>query len=408
MNEIRKNKNLFLEKELITISERIHGIADIDILLDKLLFELKKITNAEGGTIFLIEDNTLKIKYIYNDYLFSKNKLTKYLYYDKSVPISRESIAGSSVVNGQIIMVDDVYNIKEQECNCSFNKKFDENTGYRTKSIIAIPLKTIGNKIVGVIQLINARDENGKIKPFQETDKICAQFLANEAAIAIEKAKITRAMIEKILKMVEFRDPKETGAHVNRIGFFSVEIYHKWAENRGLPEELIRRFNDKLKIAAMLHDVGKIGISDTILKKQGPLTENELKIMRMHTIYGYRLFKDGDSELENLIAQIALNHHERWDGGGYPGYIEDIDTIEYIERPGGKKEKDIPLAARIVTLSDVYDALCFKRSYKEAWSEEEVINYIKENKGKLFEPEIVDCFFEIYDIIKQIKNKIIN
>ncbi len=403
------NKKIVMDKEildkLLTISENIHNISDIDILLDKVLFELRKFTNAEGGTIFLVEDGNLKIRYIQNEILFKNDASAKYKYLDKIIPINKESIAGACALNSKIIMITDVYNIKE-DCNCGFNKSFDEMTNYRTKSIIAVPLKITGNKLIGVIQLINARNANGKIISFSEKDKLFVTYFANDAAVAIEKAQNMRSMILKMLKMVEYRDPKETGAHVNRIGTYAIELYHEWAKNRGFPVELIRRFNDKLKIAAMLHDTGKIAISDRILKKPGPLKKNELKIMKMHTVYGYRIFKNSDYELESMAAEIALNHHERWDGTGYPGIIEDIDKIEFIDNRSGKKGTQIPLTARIVALADVYDALSSKRIYKESWEEDRVLEYIRQNKGKHFDPEIVDCFFSIYDTIKEIKNKV--
>lgn len=402
-------KNILLDEEsiekLLTISEHIHNIADVDILLDKILFELRKFTNAEGGTIFLVEEGKLKIRYIQNEILFKNDPAIKYKYLDRQIPINNESIAGSCALNSKIIMLKDVYNIKE-ECNCSFNKSFDELTGYRTKSVIAFPLKTTNNKLIGVIQLINARDKKGNITFFSEKDKLYITYFANDAAIAIEKAQSNRSMILKMLKMVEYRDPKETGGHVNRIGTYAIEIYHAWARKRGFPEELIRRFNDKLKIAAMLHDTGKIAISDKILKKPGPLKENELKIMKMHTIYGYKLFKEAENEIEKMAAEIALNHHEKWDGTGYPGPIENIENIEFVENKTGKKETEIPLTARIVALADVYDALSSKRIYKEPWEEERVLDYIKQNKGKHFDPEIVDCFFSILDTIKEIKTKL--
>jgi len=351
-----------------------------------------------------MEDEKLKIKYIQNDFLFKNDHSAKYKYLDKVVELNKQSIAGSWALNGKIIMIKDVYNIKE-ECDCGFNKTFDEMTGYRTKSVLAIPLKTMRNKIIGVIQLINARDKKNKIIPFSEKDKLYATYFANDASVAIEKAQITRSMILKMLKMVEYRDPKETGGHVNRIGAYAVEIYNEWGRKREMPEELIKRFNDKLKIAAMLHDVGKIGVSDKILKKPGKLTDEELKIMKMHTIYGFRLFAESEFELEQMVAEVALNHHEKWDGSGYPGKIDNINEIEYVENKHGKKENEIPLTARIVALADVYDALISKRIYKEGWEEEKVLNYIKQNSGKHFSPEVVDCFFSIYGTIKIIKDK---
>ncbi len=154
----------------------------------------------------------------------------------------------------------------------------------------------------------------------------------------------------------------------------------------------------------MLHDVGKVAISDTILKKKGKLTNEEFKIMKFHTIYGARLFENSLSEVDIISKEIALNHHEKWDGTGYPGYIDNIfaDKIKFGK---SKKGEEIPIFARIVALADVYDALISERVYKSKWSEEEAKSYILAQRGKHFDPEVVDAFFEIYDVILAIREK---
>ena len=154
----------------------------------------------------------------------------------------------------------------------------------------------------------------------------------------------------------------------------------------------------------MLHDLGKVAISDLILRKPDKLNSEEFRIMQYHTIYGARLFRHQGSDLDVLSAEIALNHHEKWDGTGYPGKIDDI----YQDQPRlgpGKRGEEIPLAGRIVALADVYDALISRRIYKGAWSETETLSYIKDQSGKLFDPEVVDAFLSIYDVITAIRNK---
>jgi len=160
----------------------------------------------------------------------------------------------------------------------------------------------------------------------------------------------------------------------------------------------------------MLHDVGKVAIPDAILKKKDRLDDNELSIMKLHTIHGADLFKDSNSDWDDMAAEIALNHHERWDGTGYPGYYTRSGENISLPEPGrnGKKGEEIPFTARIVSLVDVYDALLSKRVYKAAWSDTEVLNYIKQERGKQFDPEMVDAFFDIYDTIEAIGKKYTN
>jgi HD-GYP domain-containing protein (c-di-GMP phosphodiesterase class II) len=150
--------------------------------------------------------------------------------------------------------------------------------------------------------------------------------------------------------------------------------------------------------------VGKIGISDAILNKNGQLDTQENDTMKMHTIYGARLFQDKTSDWDEMAAKVALHHHERWDGTGYPGTVKNIYK-ENITFGKGKKGNDIPLAARIVALADVYDALISERAYKPSWSETRVMEYIDAQKDAQFDPTIVEAFFSIYDVIKAIQEK---
>jgi HD-GYP domain-containing protein (c-di-GMP phosphodiesterase class II) len=214
---------------------------------------------------------------------------------------------------------------------------------------------------------------------------------------------MTREMILRMNKMAEMRDPKETGPHVNRVAAYSVILYEAWALKKGVPPEDMDKNRDVLRMAAMLHDVGKVAISDMILKKPGRFTPDEYQIMKLHTLYGANLFSDIYSDFDESAAVVALNHHERWDGKGYPGYIDPITQQplpEYTTADGasrGKEGEEIPLFGRIVALADVYDALSSRRCYKEAWDENSVITTIAEEAGKQFDPELVEVFLECVD-----------
>jgi HD-GYP domain-containing protein (c-di-GMP phosphodiesterase class II) len=155
----------------------------------------------------------------------------------------------------------------------------------------------------------------------------------------------------------------------------------------------------------MLHDVGKVAISDTILKKPGRLTEDEFHVIKYHTLAGAHLFRDPTSELDALSAEIALNHHEKWNGAGYPGRTNLDAAYENLQYGPGRHNDEIPLSGRIVALCDVFDALIETRCYKGAWPEEKVLGIIEEESGKHFDPDIVEAFFGIYDVIKAIRER---
>ena len=214
-----------------------------------------------------------------------------------------------------------------------------------------------------------------------------------------------------MVKMTELRDPAETGNHVQRVAGFSLEIYEQWATKRGITQREIIHTKDILQMAAMLHDVGKVAISDFILKKPGKLNEDEYETMKGHTTLGSKLFSNPISEYEKASLIVVLNHHERYDGKGYPGHINPVNgkpkegLTDQNGRPLPKKGKEIPLFGRIVALADVYDALTFSRVYKKAWKEEQVLDEIDNERGKHFDPEIVDAFFEVLPTIRNIAQR---
>uniref|UniRef100_A0A7C4U7Y9 HD-GYP domain-containing protein n=1 Tax=candidate division WOR-3 bacterium TaxID=2052148 RepID=A0A7C4U7Y9_UNCW3 len=396
------NENILDFRNLLKINERINSIKDIDSLLELILYEARKFTNADAGTIYLIKDGKLSFEYVQNDTLFRKFASSRFLYKSQTIEINDKSIAGYVALTGNTLNIQDAYDIPEN-CSFSFNKKFDEETSYRTKSILTLPLKTHEEQLIGVLQLINKKMD-GESVPFTDEDVLLVSYFAISAANAIERALITREMIMRMINMAELRDPKETGSHVNRVGSYSVEIYREWAIRKKLPTKEIKKAEDNLRIAAMLHDIGKVAISDAILKKPGRLNEEEYNMMKYHTIFGARLFKNRTSELDRLGFEVALNHHERWDGKGYPGFIDDVFS-EKIELKEGKKGEEIPLFGRIVAVADVYDALISKRAYKEAWSDADALKEMEYQKEKQFDPEIVDIFISIYDVIKAIRDK---
>ncbi len=398
-------------KELAALSAELLEVKDLDILLEKILTLARKFVNADAGSIYIREENHLKFSYCQNDTL-SKNLPPgkKLIYSTFTIPIDNNTIAGYVAKTGKILNIPDVYNIPNN-VPYKFGKVYDKISNYRSKSMLVIPLKNSRGEIMGVLQIINAKDEKGNIVPFSSEDEPFILHLAHNAAMALERAQITRTVILRMVKMAELRDPKETGPHVNRVAAYSAEIYEAWAKRKGIPSKEIERKKDILRMAAMLHDVGKIAIPDAILKKPGKLTPEEYEIMKQHTFLGAQLFADPRSEFDEAAAEVALNHHERWDGKGYPGHIDPFTGKPlpgYEDKDGrarGKKGEEIPLFGRIVAIADVYDALVSKRCYKQAWDDEKAIRIIKEEAGKQFDPEIVDVFLSCLDIIHSIRSR---
>jgi len=395
--------------DILRISESINHIKDVYALLDRVLYEARIITNADAGSIYLKKGDKLSFEHFQNDTFLKKDRRSKkYIYKKQELNIDNTSIAGYAALHKTQLLIDDVYKL-DSRVPYAFNRSFDESGSYHTQSVLTVPLITSRDKIIGVLQIINAKDEKQRLTTFLKEHEPLVTFFANQAAAAIERAQTTREIILRMIRMAELRDPLETALHVNRVGIFSVEIYQRWAERKGVPSREIRHTKDILGIASMLHDVGKVAISDAILKKREPLDNRERDEMKLHTIHGAKLFMDSNSDWDDMAAEIALNHHEKWDGSGYPGHIprdalNNNFSIDDMTGPG-KKEEEIPLTARIVALADVYDALISKRYYKDSWPEEKVLDYIEAEKNKHFDPDVVDAFIDIYDVIKAIREK---
>ena len=206
-----------------------------------------------------------------------------------------------------------------------------------------------------------------------------------EERVQERTAEVRRAQEEITLRLTaasEFRD-SETGAHVRRMGLYAEAM----GKAMGHPEEHTKL----LRLAAPMHDVGKIGIPDAILLKPGKLTDEEFEVMKTHTIIGARLLEASGVALLDTSRDIALRHHEKWDGSGYPCELSGTD---------------IPECARIVAVLDVYDALVHDRAYRPAVAEEEALAIIKEGRGSHFEPRVVEVFMDALPALRRIRAEV--
>jgi cyclic di-GMP phosphodiesterase len=218
-------------------------------------------------------------------------------------------------------------------------------------------------------------------------DQLNNYRISLEKTVDLRTAQLKNASLEVIWRLTaasECRD-NETGAHIKRMSHYSAAI----ARKMGLAKKTI----ETILYSAPMHDIGKIGIPDGILLKPAKLDAEEWQIMKSHTIIGANILKGSKIGFVRMGAMIALTHHEKWDGSGYPV---------------GLKGRQIPLAGRIVALADVFDALTSKRPYKKAFSVEEANRIIEQGRQKHFDPVVMDAFFAIQDEILEIKERFLD
>ncbi|GKV68168.1 hypothetical protein NCCP2716_06660 [Sporosarcina sp. NCCP-2716] len=276
-----------------------------------------------------------------------------------------EGFVGLSIGTGQVLNVEDAYSDNR------FNKAVDLETGYRTRSILCIPILNQEGLVIGAFQAIN---KQGAAR-FGSDDETLLTFASTYAGKSLESFILQMELIETQKEIIETLGEigesrsQETGNHVKRVARYSYTL----AILAGLP----RAEAQLLKFASPMHDIGKVAIPDSILLKPGKLTDEEFEIMKKHADYGYDVFRKSERQLLKTAAIIARQHHERWDGAGYPL---------------GLKKEQIHIYGRITAIADVFDALGSDRVYKKAWPLEKITAYFAEQRDRQFDGRLVDLF----------------
>ena len=301
------------------------------------------------------------------------------------VPINT-GFVGHAIQSGENIIVKDAYE------DSRFNPSSDLRTGYHTKSIISVPFRNNEGKIIGAYQAVNKMTAS---EMFTEKDLEYLTLAASYSGKSLESVMLTNEIEETqkeiIMTMGEIGESrsKETGNHVKRVAEYSYIIALALGMNI---EEA-----ELLKLASPMHDIGKVAIPDSVLKKPGKLTDDEFDVMKSHTDIGYNLLKNSSRRILKTAAIVAYEHHEKWNGRGYPR---------------GIKGTDIHIYGRITGLADVFDALGSDRVYKQAWELDRILNLFKEESGQHFDPLVVDAFMkklpEIIKIRDQYSDAILN
>ena len=354
---------------LVEFGARISSELRLDKLLDIIAQQITRMLNVGRCTIFLKDGERKE--------LWSKIAQGRGLEHTEiRLPLEGNNIIAMVARTGQSINLENAY---EDE---RFSMAVDMVTDFRTHTLLAVPLKNNSGKVLGVFQVANKAGG----QPFDKKDEGILLLLATLAASSIEIAKLYQdvhvAQLETIYRLAvtaEYRDQQDTRAHLKNISIISYLL----ALSLGLPKKQA----ELIKNASPLHDIGKVALADHILLKPGKLTQEEFEIMKSHTVYGGRILEGAHSKVLQVAHKMSLYHHEKWNGSGYPH---------------GLKGEEIPLEARIITVADVFDALCVSRVYKKAWKTDDAYQYILDQSGKAFDPHIVAAFKRIYSSVRKL------
>jgi HD-GYP domain-containing protein (c-di-GMP phosphodiesterase class II) len=354
-----------LVKTIFSYVGRIATERDFDKLLILLADMGRDLISADRCTVWLLNHKTEEL---WSKVAHGMDRIT--------IPCSA-GIAGCVAMTGDRLIINDPYH------DDRFDKEIDKKTGYHTRNILGLPILDGEGTIIGVFQAINKIPEP---EEFSEQDLehllLAATYTGNALDAAILHEEIEATQQEIIFTLAETGElrSKETGKHVKRVAEFCRLLAAKYGLNEDETE--------LLRLSSPMHDIGKIAIPDAILLKPGKLDADEWAVMKSHTTLGYDILKHSERRLLKAAAVIAKEHHEKWDGTGYPS---------------GTKGEDIHIFGRITAMSDVFDALANTRVYKPAWELDRIVELFKEEKGRQFDPDLVKVFLDNIDEVVKIQ-----
>ncbi len=351
---------------LLNVARTLAAETSLELLLKTVAEEIKKVLDADRCTVFLLDRG--------RNELVSKIALgmgTQELRFPAD-----KGLAGYVAQSGEII------NIKDAYSDSRFNQDIDKETGYKTKTILCMPIWNMKHEILGVFQVLNK--QNGT---FTKEDEDVLIAIGSSAGIAIENAKLFesqqfminqqkelfKSFIDTLAASIDARD-KITAGHSNRVKMYSELICDVMDTDETTKANIIH--------AAVLHDIGKIGIRDAVLQKNGKLTDDEYKHIQEHVRITYDILnRVYISEEFKEVAEIASSHHEKYDGTGYFRKL---------------KGEEIPFGGRVLAVSDVFDAITSKRHYRDKMPIKNALEIIKSGAWQHFDGNIVESFFKIH------------
>jgi hypothetical protein len=393
-------------------------MVDMDALMGKLLLGARRLVGAEAGTVYLAEADTLTFVTSQNDYLqrsITPDEDLPFLH--SNLPIDHGTLAGHCALERRVLAVDDTFDIDPSE-PYQHDRSVDSSTSYDCKAVISLPLAIRERELLGVLQIINPLDEAGRVAGFSAEDVEVLTYFAASASMALEKAIMLRKSFLLTVGMVSIQEPAESTQHAQRVALAAREIYSHWSARTRVPADDREHILNILPLAAMLHDVGKSWLPRELLTKPGRLDPLERGLMEGHVMAGARLFRRPRTSLGRLILTIILDHHERWDGRGYPGPVDDAPAMDDVilgTAPAraarllgptpGKRGEAISIYGRIMAVADVYDALSSRKSYKEAFDESLVCQIMEQESGHHFDPSVIESFMAVQPALAKIRER---
>lgn len=363
-----------LLKLIFDYTAKIANERNLDRLLMLMADMGKEMVVSDRCTVWLIDEN--------------KDELwTRVAHGVSELRIPRiAGLVGLSISEGEPIFIDNAYeNEMYRDALKEGALKTDKQTGYHTKAIMVIPFRNNDGKIIGAYQAINKLTAE---ETFSDRDLEHLSLAASYSGKSLESAMLSNEIEETqkeiIFTMGEIGESrsKETGNHVKRVAEYSYIL----ARELGMSVEEA----DLLRMASPMHDIGKVAIPDSVLKKPGKLTNEEFDVMKSHTKIGYALLKNSNRHILQAAAIVAHQHHEKWNGRGYPEGLEG---------------EDIHMYGRITALADVFDALGSDRVYKKSWELDRILNLFKEERGEHFDPQVVDAFMNCLPQILKVRDQ---
>ena len=376
-------------KRLNRIGIALSSTRDPDELLALIVTEARAFVGCDAGSLYLREDDRLRFVVSQNDTIRKRmgEKAERALFRPFTVPINRQSIAGYAAATGETLNLAGAYEIPA-DAGYALDRDFDKRNNYRTQSMLVVPMKDQNETVVGVLQLINALEGEGRIRAFSAEDEELVLSLASQGAVAVVNARLTKELKEahydtivRLAVAAEYRD-QDTAAHIQRVSHYARAL----AKAIGLDGDQ----QELVFLASPMHDVGKLGVPDAVLLKPGRLEPEERKVMEEHAVIGARILGGSQSRVLQAAEEIALSHQEKWDGSGYPNHL---------------KGEEIPLFGRLVAVADVFDALTTKRPYKEPMGIGEAAGVLEKDAGTHFEPRLVEAFMGIIDEVVEIYSR---